>query len=141
MRILDTAIYTDKLDEVRAFYERHFYFPMDAGSPGVFGIMPFAEARITFIDAAPAGAHPSQGAVVRLGASYPQLERARLLAAGIDCSEMIVEDWGAFYGRAVQYFSVTDPSGTRLLFFEDHHGEAKQIITIGDGTGTRDVQR
>ena len=141
MRILDTVIYTEKLGDVRAFYEKHFLFPTATLSASTFGILPFAEGKITFVEAASIGEMPSQGVLLRLGTAFVQLERARLVAAGVQCGELTVEDWGAFYGQAVRYFTLTDPSGTRIQFFEDHYGEARQIITIGDGTGTRNVQR
>lgn len=140
MRTLETIIYTDKLDEVRTFYGQHFFFPMDTGKATTFGILPIADSKITYIDAASAGVEPSRGGLLRLGTEFPQLERARLLAEGIECGEMTVDDWGPFYGQSVRYFTMTDPSGTRMQFFEAHYGEERQLMTTGGGTGTRDVQ-
>ena len=140
MRLLNTVIYTDKLTEVRAFYEKHFYYPTDTGEPNSFGILPLPEAKITFVDAAALGAEPSRNILLRLATSYPVVERARLLAAGVDCGELAVADWGSFYGPAVRYFPMTDPSGACIQFFEAGYGEEKQLMTTGDGTGTRKVQ-
>jgi hypothetical protein len=140
MRVLNTVIYTDKVSEVRKFYETHFVYPTDTGEPNSFGVLFYAEAKITFVDAKSAGVEPSRNVLLRLTTAYPIIERARLIAAGVNCGEMVVENWGSFYGQAVQYFTVTDPSGTRIQMFEDHYGEEKQLMTTGDGTGTKKVQ-
>ncbi len=139
MRLLETIIYTDKLDEVRAFYEQHFLYPLDTGRANAFGILPIPEGKITYVDAASAGVDPSRGIFLRLGMTFPQLERARMVAAGVECGELTVEDWGPFYGQAVRYFTLTDPSGTRFQCFEAHYGEERQLMTTGDGTGTREA--
>ena len=142
MRLLNTVIYTNKLPEVRAFYGKHFAFPADTGYPNAYGIFPFAEAKITFVDAASAGVVPSQGMLLRLGLPFPNLERARIIAegGGSAVGDLVTEDWGSYYGQSVQYFTLTDPSGTRVQFFEDHFGEDRQLMTTGDGTGTKKVQ-
>src|SRR5450432_3672801 len=133
MRLLNTVVYTNKLPQVRAFYEKHFVFPADTGNPNAYGIFPFAEAKITFVDSESAGVMPSQGVLLRLGLPFPNLERARIIAegGGEAVDELVVEDWGSYYGQSVQYFTLTDPSGTKIQFFEDHFGEARQLITLG----------
>jgi hypothetical protein len=140
MRVLNTVIYTDKLGEVREFYQKHFVFPFDEGEPNAYGILPFPEAKITYVDAASAGVAPSQNVLLRLGMAFPIIERARLISEGVNCSDLTVANWGSFYGSAVQYFTITDPSGARIELFEDHYGEEKQLMTTGDGTGTKKVQ-
>jgi len=140
MRVLETVVFTDKLGEVRAFYEKHFAFPIDADNPTGFGILAFPEARIVFLDASQAGGRVTQGALVRIGLPFPELERARLLTEGVACSDLVVEDWGSYYKGPVRHFTITDPSGTRLQLFEDRYSRARQIIAIGDGTGTRDIR-
>lgn len=142
MRILDVVVYTDKLSETRAFYEKHFLFlPLETDQATTFAFQPFGEVRITYIDAASAGVSPSRGMVLRWGLSHLDLERARLIAEGVACGELVVEDWGAFYGERVRYFSMTDPADACILFFEHRYGQADQLITIGDGRNTREVQR
>lgn len=142
MHLCTTVIFTDKLAEVRNFYQTNFsYLPMDTANPNGFSVMPFAEAQITWIDAASAGAPVTLNTMIRITLPYVAVERAQLAAKGVSCSELIVENWGNFHGNAVQYFSVTDPSGTRLLYYEDHFGEERQLMTTGDGTGTREVQK
>jgi hypothetical protein len=141
MRILDVVIYTDKLGEVRTFYEKYFgMLPVETDYSTTFAFQPFGEARITYIDAASAGMNPSKGTILRWGMSHLELERARLMAAGAVCSELVVEDWGAFYGKQVRYFSVIDPADAHIHFFEDRYGETVQLITLGDGRNTREVQ-
>src|SRR5258706_6878637 len=114
MRVLNTVIYTDKLSEVRAFYEKHFVFPSDTGEPNSYGILPFPEAKVTFIDSAAAGIAPSQNILLRLGLPFPLIERARLIAEGVACGELTMADWGSFYGTKVQYFTIIDPSGASI---------------------------
>ena len=135
MRLLNTVIYTDRLAEVRTFYETNFYFPMDRTEPNSFGILPLPEAKITFVDAAATGMVPSQNILLRLAIPYPALEHARLVAAGVSCSELATEDWGSFYRQAVQCFTFTDPSGVRIQFFGSHFGEEKQSIPPNEDTG------
>ncbi len=141
MRIVDTVIYTDKLPEIRAFYERYFdALPMDTSLTHAFGVALLAEARLTYLDAQHAAVGPTQGLIVRVGWQFPNLERARLMALGLVCSELAQEDWGAMYGT-VRCFSAAPPDGNRLVFFEDHYGESKQITLTADGTGTRKVHQ
>jgi hypothetical protein len=140
MRLLNTVIYTNKLNEVRAFYEKHFVFPTDTGESNSFGFFPYSEAKITFVDAASAGVEPSRSVLFRLSIVFPELERARLIASGAECGELMVANWGTYYGNAVQYFIVTDPSGARIQMFEPHYGEDRQLMTTGDGKGTKQVQ-
>jgi hypothetical protein len=139
MRILTTVIYTDKLAEVKAFYEKHFVFPSDEGEPNSYGILPYPEAKVTFVDSASAGVAPSKNILLRLALPFTLIERARLISEGLACGELTVANWGYFYGSAVQYFMITDPSGAQLQIFEDHFGEEKQLMTTGDGTGTKKV--
>ncbi len=141
MRVLETVIFTDRLGEVRAFYEKHFAFPMDAESPARFGVLVFPEARLVFLDAALSGGSVTGGALVRIGLPFPELERARLLTEGVPCTDLIVEDWGSYYKGPVRCFTLTDPSGTRLQLFEDQCSRERQIISTGDGTDTRDIRR
>src|SRR5262245_1612645 len=107
MRILDVVIYTDKLSEVRAFYEKHFrMLPLEVDHTTTFAFQPFGEVRVTYVDAASAGASPSKGTVLRWSLPLLDLERGRLIAEGVACTELVVEDWGAFYGKQVRYFSM-----------------------------------
>src|SRR5258706_7795478 len=141
MRVLNTVIYTDKLNAVREFYQKHFFFTVDEGEPNSFGILPFPEAKVTYVDSAAVGISPSQNILLRLGMPFPIIERARLISEGVVCSELTVENWGSFYGSGVQFFVITDPSGARIQLFEDRYGEDKQLMTTGDGTGTKKVQK
>jgi hypothetical protein len=142
MRILDVVIYTDKLSEVRAFYEKHFrLLPLEADHTTTFAFQPFGEVRVTYVDAASAGMSPSKGTVLRWCLPFLDLERGRLVADGVACGELVVEDWGAFYGQQVRYFSMIDPADVCIQFFEDRYGQLAQLITLGDGTNTREVQR
>jgi hypothetical protein len=130
MRLLETIIYTDRLSEVRAFYAKHFVFRADSSVANTFSMMILPEARLTFVDAASANVPPSQGMVVRLAVPIAALERSRLLNEGLGeaIGELAVGDWGDFFGEAVHFFMLTDPSGTRLHLFEAQYGEDKALI-------------
>jgi len=142
MRILDVVIYTDKLSEVRTFYEKHFLMlPVETDRTTTFAFQPVGEARITYIDAAAAGVSPSKGILLRWCMPHLELERDRLISEGVSCGELVVEDWGTFYGKQVRYFSVIDPADDRIHVFEDRYGETVQLITLCDGRNTREVQR
>jgi hypothetical protein len=91
------------------------------------------------MDAASAGESPNQGTLVRIGMPFPELERARLIAEGVECSELCTAHWGDHYKGPVQYFTVFDPDGTRLQLFYDKFSRERQLITLGDGTPTRNV--
>jgi predicted enzyme related to lactoylglutathione lyase len=142
MRLLTTVIYTDKLDQVRAFYEQYFHqLTADGSDAHAYNLKPFAEAHISWVDASWARQPVTIGAVLRISLPYTLIEHAALVEKGLDCGQLIVEQWGAASGGQVQYFVVTDPSGSKILFYEDHFGEDKQLMTTGDGTGTREVQK
>ncbi len=141
MRVLETAIFTDKLDDVRAFYKKHFAFIVEADNNRTLALLVYPEARLIFIDAASAGERPQQGILLRVGLPFPELERSRLITEGVECGDLITADWGDYYRGPVQYFEVVDPGGTRLQIFYDQHSREKQIITFGNGTGTRNTQR
>jgi hypothetical protein len=142
MRILDVVIYTDKVGEVRTFYEKHFRMvAVEANDLTTFAFQPIGEARITYIDAASAGVIPSKDIVLRWCMPHLELERDRLVSGGVACGELVIEDWGAFYGKQVRCFSMIDPAGAKIHFFEDRYGETVQLITLGDGRNTREVQR
>lgn len=143
MRLCSTVIFTDKLAEVQTFYQTYYFeIPQDTSNPHAFSINPFAEAQITWIDAASANAPISQNTLIRVALPFPKLEREQMTARGVMCSELAIEDWGPFHGKAVQSFTVTDPSGTRIVYYEDHFGEdRRQLMTTGAGVPTRDVQK
>jgi hypothetical protein len=139
MRLLNTVIYTDKLGEVRSFYEKNFRLPLTNDTAEGFGIQWFGEAMASYLDAAAAGLPASVGVVLQIGMPFAVLERGRLITLGVECSEIMVKPWGPFFGKNVQYFSFNDPSGALIQLFEDHFGEEKQLMTTGDGTETRKV--
>jgi hypothetical protein len=141
MRVLEAVIFTDKLDAVRAFYKSHFAFVIEANNERMMSLQVYPEARLVFIDAASAGETPNRGVLLRIGLPFPELERSRLITEGVECGDLVTADWGDHYQGTVQYFSVVDPSGTRLLVFYDQFSRERQIITIGNGTGTRNIQR
>jgi hypothetical protein len=141
MRILDTVIYTDKVSEVRTFYVKHFRALPLQTPDSAFAFQPYGEARITYVDAASAGVSSSKGMVLRWNLPHLDVERDRLQTEGVTCGEMVVEDWGAFYGERVRYFSIIDPADACIQLFEDRYGETVQLITLGDGRNTREVQR
>ncbi len=142
MRLCSTIIYTDKLAEVSAFYQKFFFeVSQDSSSPNNFTIFPFAEAGLTWIDAASVHAALTQNMLIRIAVPYIVIEHAQSVQRGAPCSDLVVEDWGAYYGERVQCYTVTDPSGTRIVYYEDHYGEQKQLMTTGAGVGTREVQQ
>ncbi len=142
MRMCTTVIFTDKLAEVRAFYQKYFaQLPSHDSNANTFSITPFSESQITWVDAASVNAPTTLNATIRLTTPYTLIEHAEAVARGVPCSALTVEDWGSFYGQQVQYFAVTDPSGTSILYYEDHFGEARQLMTTGNGTGTRETQK
>ncbi len=142
MRMSTTVIYTDKLSEVKAFYQQYFSQMLsDTPDPHTFNLRLFAEAQISWIDAAIAGEPVTRGATMRVTVPYTEIECALLVEKGAPISPLTVADWGAGYEGHVQYFTVVDPSGIRISFYEDRIGEKKQLMTIGDGTGTKAVQK
>lgn len=137
MRVMITVIYTDKLPQVREFWEKHFNLPMDNSLPNTFSVFPLADSVLTYIDAASAGVAPSQGVVLRLLLPLTNLERERMIAEGVECSDLIVENWGSYYGEKVRYFMFADPGGIKIQIFEDNYGYVKQLMTTANGTETR----
>ena len=142
MRLCTTLIYTDKLAEVRAFYQRYFsQFPSDSRDPNALTLYVFADAGINWIDAGYAGQPITSGVSLRISVPFTEIEQAALVEKGASCSALAIADWGPVFSGKVQHFSVVDPSGTQLVFYEDQIGEKKQIMIIGDGTGTKALQR
>lgn len=141
MRLLNTVVYTDQLAKTKAFWEKHFAgVPIEEGDHN-FTVFVYADAGITYVDAASANMHLSQGVLFRWTMQFLSLERARLLAAGVQCGELTLEAWGQHYGNQVQYFTISDPSGARIQLFEAHYGEDQQLMTTANGTGTRQVHQ
>jgi len=130
MRLLETIIYTDKLSEVRAFYEKHFVFRADSSVANAYSLMILPEARLTFVDAASANVPLSRDMMLRLAVPFAALERSRLLNEGLSnaIGELVVGDWGYSFGDAVHFFTLTDPSGTRLQLFQAQYGEDIALI-------------
>ena len=142
MRMSTTVIYTDKLAEVKAFYQQYFSQMLaDTPDPHTFTLRLFAEAQISWIDAASAGEPVTHGATMRVTVPYTEIEHALLVEKGASSGPLMVADWGPGYEGHVQFFTVIDPSGTRIFFYEDRIGENKQLMTIGDGTGTKAIQK
>ncbi|MHB8625684.1 MAG: hypothetical protein ACYDBJ_11610 [Aggregatilineales bacterium] len=142
MRMVTTVIYTDKLAEVKAFYQRYFsQLLSDTRDPHTFNLRLRAEAQISWIDAAWAEQPVTSGTTLRATMSYTEIEHAALVEKDAPCSQLSVADWGPAYNGQVQYFTVVDPSGTRIVYYEDQIGEKKQLMTIGDGTGTKAIQK
>jgi hypothetical protein len=140
MHGITVIIYTDKLDAVRDFYRTHFLpFPNAIESADSFTLRPNSEGQITWLDAGTHGQAPTAGASVRIHMPYTEIQRAHYVAAGVACSDLQEADWGAVHGNA-RYFTITDPAGVQLVFFEDHYGEKGQLMTTGDGRGTKEVQ-
>lgn len=142
MHMCTTVIYTDKLAEVRAFYQRYFsQFLADGRDPDTFTLRVFAEAQISWINAAWANQPVTVGTSLRVTIPYTEVEHAALVEKGAPCAELMIADWGLTYRGKVQYFSIVDPSGTIISFYEDQIGEKKQIMITGDGTGTKALQK
>lgn len=139
MHAVTTVIYTDQLEAVRAFYSAHFNkFPQSSDAPDRFELRPNSEAHIVWIDAQAAGVSPTRSAVLRIHHPFTDIERATLVHAGVECGPLHEEPWGARHGN-VRCFSFADPSGTLIVQYEDHFGEAQQLMTVGDGRGTREA--
>jgi len=142
MRLCSTVIYTDKLAEVQSFYQRYFsQLSSDARDPYTFHLRLLVEAQISWIDAQWAQQPITTGATLRVSIPYTEIEHAALAEKGAPCGDLSVADWGPTYNGPVRYFTVIDPSGTRIVYYEDRVGEKKQIMITGDGTGTRAHQR
>jgi hypothetical protein len=142
MRLCTTVIYTDELAEVTAFYQRYFsQLLSDARDPHMFSLRLFAEAQISWIDSAWAEQPVTIGATMRVSVPYTEIEQAALVEKGAPCGQLSVADWGPAYDGHVQYFTVIDPSETQIVYYEDRIGEKKQLMTIGDGTGTKALQK
>lgn len=139
--LLCPVVYTDKLAEVRAFYARHFKLPIDESVAHSVMVFFYPQCALQFIDAAWAGVSPSRDQLFRFRLPLTALEYERLTAEGVPTSELSVEPWGGIYGAQVQCFTITDPSGTRIQIFEDHFGEARQLMATGEGVDTRKAQQ
>lgn len=140
MRLFSMLIRTDHLQEVRDFWANHFRIPMTSVEVGdtLFTIYPLPEISVTYVPTA--DQVTSNGLIFRWLLPHIPLERSRLIAAGVECSELKVEFWGEPV-ETVRYFTFTDPSGATYAIYEDHFGANKQLMTTADGTGTREVQR
>jgi hypothetical protein len=139
MHAVTTVIYTDQLDAIRAFYTTHFAkMPQGSDAPDRFSIRPNSEAHVLWIDAKTAGMPLTQGLTVRFHHPFTEVERAILVGAGVACDDLHEEQWGARHGN-VRCFGFTDPSNTYVVQYEDHYGEAQQLMTTGDGRGTREA--
>jgi hypothetical protein len=135
-----TVIYTDRLPEVEAFYRRAFPNVAFDAQDGMFTFRWASNGWLHFVRS-DADHPPSAVVLMRLQLPYTDLEHERLTALGIPCGALTVESWGNWYGQNVRYFEVIDPAGTRLHFYEPHFGEKRQLMTTGDGTGTRKVHQ
>lgn len=126
MAYANFVIYTDRLDEVHAFWQDHFGFVLDEDIPNGFGfILAYSQSMVMYLDAEAAGRPVTQNAVLRLHTAHPELEHARLAEEGLTVSDLKEEHWGRTFGQTVSYFEMQDPSGTTLQFFEDFVGEIK----------------
>lgn len=140
MHSVTTVIVTDKLDQVRDFYQTHFVqLPNGSYTASTFSLRPNSEAFVMW-QAAQGGEALTQGVTVRIHTPFPEIERATHLGKGLACSDLQEEDWGEFHGNT-RWFSIMDPSGTRIVFYQDHIGEIHQLMTTGDGRETREVQK
>jgi hypothetical protein len=140
MRVVCAVILTDKLAEVRAFYEKHFgNYLIETLNGNGFDVVIFGEARITYLDAGVANTNLTSNATIRIDNPYPKLERQRLIESGLDCTELVVEAWGGGYGDTVQSFRVTDPAGNHLQFFVDHANDDKALTLTRGGIPARDL--
>jgi catechol-2,3-dioxygenase len=138
MQACTTVIVTDQLEKVRDFYQTHFLqYPHASETPDSFSLRPNADAHLLWL----AGSEEmtlSFGVTVRIHVPYPEMERAQLEAGGVDCSEMQSADWGIKHGVA-QFFTFVDPSGTKITLYQDRVGTQSQLMTTGDGRGTKEV--
>lgn len=141
MHGITVIIYTDKLDAVRDFYRTHFLpFPNATETADSFSLSPNSEGKATWVDALAHGKPLTTGVSLRIHTPYTEIQRAQYIAAGLTCSELQEADWGSTHGNT-RFFTLTDPSATTLIFFEDHYGEKGQLMTTGDGRGTKEVQQ
>ena len=120
------VIYTDKLDEVRDFWEKYFYNYAFTEMPDGFGVMVFGDAYIIFLDAAAYGKPVTVHATMRVRSQQPELEHGRLDEQGWEVSEMQDDHWGPAF-EDVEFFSFQDPSGTTFELFADHVGATKRF--------------
>lgn len=134
------VVYTHHLEETRRFYEAHFVLPIEDASAQGFRVLLTGDSGIQYLDAGGAGHEATPGPLLRWKLPHTALERERLLAAGVPCSDLSVADWGAAFGERVQYFMFTDPSGVQIQAFESHFGEKRQFTTTADGVEVRKAQ-
>ncbi len=141
MKILSTVIYTDKLPAVREFWTNHFQLTIYAHEPHSFTVFLYGESAVEYVDAAWAGVSPTQGALIRYLLPHVPLEQARLKALGCTVSDLKSEHWNEYTGENVYYFTLQDPSGTQYQIYQEHYGQARQLMMTGDGTDTRKVHK
>jgi hypothetical protein len=141
MHGITVVIYTDKLEAVRGFYRTHFLpFPNAIETTDGFTLAPNTEGQILWLDAQAHSQPITTGVSVRIRIPYTEIERAHYLSRGVECSALQEADWGNKHGNT-RFFSITDPSGMKFVLFEDHYGEKGQLMTTGDGRGTKEVHQ
>ncbi len=141
MHGLTVVIYTDKLEAVRDFYRTHFLqFPNGIDTTDGFNLRPNVDGQVCWLDALTNGQPVTTGVSIRIKIPFTEIQRAQYLSRGINCTELQEEDWGNVHGNT-RFFTLTDPAGVKLVFFEDHYGEKGQLMTTGDGRGTKEVQQ
>lgn len=136
--LLTTVIYTDQLEAVRAFYERHFKLTIDVYPHSIL-VTFYGNAAIEYVDAGWAEAHATPGVVVRWTLPLTDLEHERLTTEGATCGPLTTAHWGDNYGETVRYFELTDPAGTRLQLYEPHFGEKRSLTATADGREARKI--
>lgn len=121
---LNTVIYTNKLEEVLAFYKANFNFMLDETIPNGLAVLGSygGNGLLIYLDAEAYNHAISTNVVVRVHMKSPEIEHERLERAQLSVTAVQEADWGKSFGTA-RYFELTDPSGNSIQLFEDHIGE------------------
>jgi hypothetical protein len=125
------VIYTDKLSEVRDFWDEYFHTYSFTELQDGFGIMIYGDSFVLFLDAAAHDKPVTRNAAIRIRSQQPELEHGRLDETGWEVSPMKDDHWGPAF-EDVEYFSFADPSGTTFEIFDDHVGESKRFTLKRD---------
>lgn len=124
------VIYTDKLDDVREFWQTKFRFNYE-DLPDGFMVMAFGTSCIMYLDADAHNHAVTENVAVRIDTPHPDLEHNRLEKANVSISELLEASWGESFGK-VRYFSFTDPSGTTYELFQPHVDQALRFTLKRD---------
>ncbi|GAB4550173.1 MAG: hypothetical protein OHK0023_15640 [Anaerolineae bacterium] len=133
------VIFTDKLDEVKAFFRQCFDGVSFSEAEETFFVHWNPNFSLQYVSSSSSDAAAAKP-TLRLLLPNAEIEQERIASLGVVCSDIKSDNtWGAWYAPSVRFFSLEDPSGTQFMFYSPDFGGKRQLMTTGDGTETRKV--